>query len=549
MKLGITSRAAVAAGSLIGSLVGSSQALGTTAHADGYAAYGAELAMRKFASPKASTAYDLHGALRLRGESLINLDLDHGLTPSGQPLFTVPLADPSAQALYGGDMRLRTDFAAYAPGTGVAVKVRVDVLDNLAFGSTPEGKPSTGRAPSPAASPGQAPPVDAFRIKRAYGEALTPLGIVVAGRMGAHWGLGLVANGGDCADCDGGDAADRLAFVMPVLGRFVAASYDLTSSGPVKARRDNARSIDFEPTDNVHSLTVAFFDQRTDQSRDRRRAAGRTTVEYGAYLSHRFQDNDIPADYLPTAQTGSIGVSSVMARGYRATAVDGWARVSTGWLIAEAELAHLSAHVDQPSLIPGVLLDRPVSSRQLGGVARVVVAPHPSRGQLGVELGYASGDDAPGFGAFPTADGRAPLAGDLDGPQADLPRDSTVNNFRFHPDYRIDRILFREIIGAVTDAVYLRPSGSVVLAEVGPGTVRIDSAVIISSANEAASTPSGASFLGIEFDAALVYASRDGFSAALGYAAFLPGAGFDNLATGQSARAAQALDARLEYSF
>ena len=49
------------------------------------------------------------------------------------------------------------------------------------------------------------------------------------------------------------------------------------------------------------------------------------------------------------------------------------------------------------------------------------------------------------------------MAGQLDGPQANLPRDHTVDNFRFHPDYHIDQILFREIIGTVTDAIYVRP--------------------------------------------------------------------------------------------
>ena len=49
------------------------------------------------------------------------------------------------------------------------------------------------------------------------------------------------------------------------------------------------------------------------------------------------------------------------------------------------------------------------------------------------------------------------MPGQFDGPQANLPRDRTVDNFRFHPDYHIDQILFREIIGTITDAIYIRP--------------------------------------------------------------------------------------------
>ncbi len=78
-----------------------------------------------------------HGYLRGRAEALRNLDLDRGLLPSGQPIFPTPLGDPTAQWLTSADMRLRTDLAIYAPGGGVAVKVRLDTLDNVGLGSMP----------------------------------------------------------------------------------------------------------------------------------------------------------------------------------------------------------------------------------------------------------------------------------------------------------------------------------------------------------------------------------------------------------------------------
>src|SRR4051812_37514908 len=152
----------------------------------------------------------LAGYMRTRGEGLYNLDLDRGLTPSGTPLFPVPQADPKAQWLTHWDMRLRTDVAFYAPGSTVGVKARFDVFDNLAFGSLPDG--------IPAATTTQRSPVDAFRVKRAWGELLLPIGFITAGRMGTHWGLGMVANGGDCLDCDSSDASDRIAYLTPLAG-------------------------------------------------------------------------------------------------------------------------------------------------------------------------------------------------------------------------------------------------------------------------------------------------------------------------------------------
>jgi len=519
------------------------------ARADGLADLGKELTPRKFASPRQETGIDLTGYFRSRGEALYNLDLDRGLTPTGDPLFPVPVADPNGQTLAGADMRLRTDLAIYAPGSGVDVKIRVDVLDNLEMGSTPEGKPSTSRAPTPAASPGQQSPVDAFRVKRAYGEVLTPVGLLAAGRMGAHWGLGLIANSGDCDDCDGGDAADRIAFVTPLFGHMWAASYDFTATGPTTRRRDQVRVVDIEPTDNVHSVTMAVFNMRTDLVRLRRREGGLVTLEYGAYLSHRWQKNDVPGDYLPTAQPVTLDAAQVMARGYSATAGDLWLRVTLPRLRVEAEGALISASVDQPSLVPGVLLDRPITSTQVGLAVESEYATLSDVFGLGLNLGYASGDDAPGFGAFPEANAPAARPGDLDGPQADLPRDSTVDNFRFHPDYRIDRILFREIIGTVTDAIYLRPHGRYRLVDTGHAHVDLVVALIASWAVQESSTPNGTRNLGYELDPSLAYVSRDGFRAALEYALFLPGDAFDNPDAGLSAKAAQLVRVRLGYFF
>ncbi len=45
------------------------------------------------------TRFDFGGALRLRSALLHNLDLDRGLTPSGETLFPVSLSEPARQNL------------------------------------------------------------------------------------------------------------------------------------------------------------------------------------------------------------------------------------------------------------------------------------------------------------------------------------------------------------------------------------------------------------------------------------------------------------------
>ncbi|HET6614233.1 MAG TPA: TIGR04551 family protein [Kofleriaceae bacterium] len=513
----------------------------------GYGELGADISTRELAISRTDTEADLSGYLRIRGDALYNLDLDRGLTPSGNALFPVPAADPSAQTLTLVDSRLRTDVAIYPPGSGVAVKVRVDVLDNLAWGTATAGELATGQPAAGAISDNASRRT--FRVKRAYGEALIPVGLLAAGRIGAQWGLGMVANGGDCPDCDGGDAADRIALVTPLFDHLVAVSYDFAATGPVRQRRDGARAIDFEPTDDIRTLTVAALHYHTPLARARLLAAGRAAFEYGALFSHSHQENDVPAAYLPAAAPIAVDPAQIVARGFATTAVDGWLRLALPLLRIEAEVAYVTATVDEPSLIPGVDVDQSITSRQLGIALESDL--HSPGGQIsgGVDGGYASGDPAPGFGAFPVPGQRPPQPGDVDGPQAALPGDTTVDNFRFDSDYHIDRILFREIIGTVTDAVYVRPHARATLLQTGHARVTFGVAAIASWAAEAQSTPGGDRFLGVEIDPTLGLYTRDGFSAVLESAVLIPGPAFDNHAANLTAQVAQLWRVRLGYWF
>jgi uncharacterized protein (TIGR04551 family) len=487
-------------------------------------------------------AVRVHGYLRVRTEALYNLDLDRGLTPSGQSLFPVPLSDPSAQTLTHADMRLRGDLAFYVPRGGVAVKVRLDLLDNVALGSAPIGDPQ--------ASSGQGQPKSgAVVLRRAYGEALTPFGMLVAGRTGSTWGLGMLANGGDCADCDHGDAADRIAFITPLFGHIFALAYDFSAVEALTTRPGGVRTVDIDPSTDVRTITFAMLRWRDDVARERRRRAGKITVEYGAYVSYRWQGNDIPSTYAAVLGSSNLAPSQVMHRGYEAAAVDGWLRLTTPRFRLEWEGAAILGRVEQSSLLPGALFREPIKSRQFGTALESEVGRPEGRLGAGLDLGFASGDPAPGFGVFPRAGQAAPKTGDLDGAQAAPPRDNRIDNFRFHPDYRIDQILFREIIGAVTDAFYLRPHARWRLMRLGPGTLTAAVALIASFAACASSTPGGKHPLGLEIDPTVVYAARDGFQAALEYAVLFPFAGLDNPVAGLAAKPAQLVRLRLAYVF
>ena len=507
------------------------------AHATGFTDRGQDIV------PSTETRFELDGYLRLRSEALYNLDLDRGPTPSGQLLFPVSVSDPKQQTLTYHDLRLRTDFAAYAPGGVVAVKARVDMLDNMPLGGSADGIPG--------GSTTQRPPEDtAFRIKRAWGEVLTPVGYIAAGRMGHHWGLGMLGNSGDCADCDSGDAADRITFITAAASHIFAVAYDFSAAGYNVPRKNETRSVDIEPSAQVRTFTFAILNWRDDAARKRRAKAGKATFEYGGSYARRWQSNDIPATYLQVAADNEIDAAQVVARGLNANVFDVWSRLSFPGFRVEVEGAYMTSTFEQASLVPGLLMQQRVESRQYGAVLESEGGDPDGPFGAGLDLGYASGDDAPGFGARNDLGSlEAPQAGDLDGPQGVPPYDFRVDNFRFHPDYHVDRILFREIIGTVTDATYIRPHVRVRLLDFGTGRLQASLAGIASWANYASSTPGGEKYLGFEIDPTLVYTSDDGFSAAFEHALLLPGAGLNNPDLGLTAKPAQIYRLRLSFGF
>jgi uncharacterized protein (TIGR04551 family) len=438
-------------------------------------------------------------------------------------------------------MRVRTDFGFFLPSGGLSLKIRLDAFDGMALGSAPVGIPS--------ASTTQDPSKSVIRVKRAYGEALTPFGLLMVGRMGNNFGLGILANSGDCADCDSGDSADRIAFITPLFGHIWAVAYDLSSTGPFVPDKAGTRVIDVDPTVWVNTITTAVMRYNPDWAIDRRSHAGKATFNYGAYLSHRWQKNDVPATYLPTATPVPIDANQVVSRGFTATAVSAWLRLNGPGYRMEGEAAYLHANVDQSSLIPGVHYKVPVTSNQVGFAIESDFGDRAGVYALGLNGGFASGDSAPGFGAFPKIGAPPPQKGDLDGAQANPPYDNTVNNFRFNPDYRIDRILFREIIGTVTDAIYFKPHAQVSPVRFRRGELELSLFSVFSMAAVPSSTPSGDRLLGVEIDPTITYRSDIGFEAALEQATLVPLSGLDNVQLHLPAKPAQTWRLRLSYGF
>jgi len=498
--------------------------------------------------------FDLHGYLRGRGGVFHNHDLDRGPTPTtDEPVFPVP---PSGGQVMGSmDMRLRLDLGIHV-GDVVTVHARIDGLDNVVLGSTPEGYPRTRWAPMAWATTGQEAPSggtnafsDSVRLKRAYGEVFTPLGVLAVGRMGLpRWGLGMVAAGSDGLDDDFDDDVDRIGFVTSFRDHFVGVSFDLNAIGPTTAGSAGGgtrrRAIDLELKDNVFTLSAALGKRTPEDVLRRQMEWGRTSFDYGLYVTYRWQQAEFPEFYLQglEGEDEAWTTDDAIERDLDAVAADLWLRLQTRRLRLELELAYLRSRIGDASMATGVTMP-PITSSQLGVVFQVEVSAVPRKLEAQIEVGLASGDDAPGLGVAPALDQYSSQAGDLDGPQFHLDDDLTIDNFRFHPNHVVDVVFWRQIVGTVTDAFYTRveitvhPSPYFTVAVAG----------IPSWAVKRTSTPSGEPFYGFEVDLHARWRPVPGFEVWGDLGLFLPGSALDNTAADLDAK--PALGAHLMVAF
>jgi uncharacterized protein (TIGR04551 family) len=444
------------------------------------------------------------GHLRLRSAFMHDLDLGRGPSSDGAVLW--PSGDDGFTT--GHDLRVRLAPSIFL-GDSVRLFLEVDVLDNVALGARPRFTPFGETPALVAASPFQEPlsAVDgAFRVRTAMAEAILPVAVISAGRMPSHFGLGIAANDGNALDDDLGDRADRIAVTVPILGHIVSGAFDVGSSGPSGQTLPGYGPAPRNPLVGEQSLSLALLRFHAPWEQALLRDDGRVVVDYGVAGSVEWQDKDVPGYSTAFDDALALDRNAVVERGYRAGVVDGWLRIVTQRLRVEAEVVGAMFTIDNPSPYPGITLRDAVNGAPFGAVAVVEVNPLSQRETLSVrmEAGVASSDPAPGLPLpAPTAFvGARP--GDVFGSQLDGTRDTRMDAFRLHPLHRVDLILWRTLLGGVSEAAYGRVASTWnPVQDVIPG-LSLEGNVVYSHALDAGSAPGGVNPLGLEFDGAVV---------------------------------------------
>ncbi len=501
--------------------------------------------------------YDFFKDLDLNSYFVSGTNVSGPFAPSQSPPVPICLTDPDCAAdhdpstLGGANIRLRLN-PEFQITDWIAIKSSMDILDNLVLGSSPDSFPNNPVTPLSALSQTQIAPsagvnsvwTDSIRVKRLWAEIMTPFGQLRAGRMQSHFGMGLLANAGNGVDNDYGDSNDRIMFATKLFNHYIVPAYDWAVSGPTSAIRNQpyGQPFDRDQRDDVDQYILAIARRDKPEEWDKRLMDDGWALNYGMYHVGRFQALDTASFYNIGDPDRMASEGSILERDAQAYAYSYWVRFALKDLEIEAEYAGIVGKIGSIAVAGDYgVEEKKITINQHAGAIRMNYGLFDKSLQLRLLVLAASGDSAPGWGIRPLSS-TSNTPGQWDGTQAP-DGDDTINNFRVDPDFIVDMIFWRELVGSVTDALVVRPGVSYI---VGAGlSTHLD--IVYSRALFAQSTPSGgfsdlldagtgndrpdlgapSKDLGVEFDFKLAYDTPEGFHLWFQYGLFVPLAGLD----------------------
>jgi uncharacterized protein (TIGR04551 family) len=493
--------------------------------------------------------FELHGGLRVRAELLHNFSLGR-YDPPGLALWPIPVdhnytaistTTPYRMALCGDDakrvcedksqaganMRFRLNPELHV-SDNLRVMSQIDMLENLVLGSTPAGYngqagasvSSSPYVPIGAFANTQVPPTSGFNsfqnsinIKRAWGEYATPVGQLRFGRMPSHWGLGMLENSGDTHDSDWQSTVDRIMFTTGLrpLDLYVSGAWDFPNEGPTSATYQSTiggQPHDLAQLDDVNQYTAMVARRRNPELQKLDLARGDVVVNGGVYFQYRDQllaAENVPLSVQADPDQGILR-DRYVRRGLKLYTPDVWFQLLYKKFRFEAEGTMVAGSLRSVSPSGG---GDSADIRQFGLATQTEWKAVEGRLRLQFGFGWSSGDS----GLYPDANRTSTLSPTRSGGTLN-PRvigSRTYSQFRFHPDYRVDLILHRNILGRVQGDYYFRPSIEYDFTRNAEGQkLGGGAAVIWTRASEFVQTPGHKRDLGIELNLGIYYQSKDG---------------------------------------
>lgn len=530
--------------------------------------------------------FELDGYLRVRSDYMHDFALGlgysnvpsgstvQGLTNYGLPPFPLPLECPaptsgvmisptsttpdnpgqncSHKNIGGANIRFRLE-----PTLNITDQVRIhaqfDVLDNTILGSTPDSlagvqgfntPPGTTTAGSisPTSLPGVAPSgflsttqdapevgqngfTSSIVAKRAWAEVDSEFGSLRFGRMPWNWGRGIFYNDGSCADCDVGTTVDRVMALTTVYGHQLAFAWDLGAQGyttqQLSLGRDDPSGYPYDLSQNDDVLELMASVTRIEKPVELRERVDRGDLvfNYGLQVVYRNQGNTVQTAtsletasfYGPQPLTPDQLPRAIPFDGISVTP-DVWFKLYYKALTIEAEGIGIFGRI----LHPGALSadNTELKLAEAGWVVASELRLFKDSFFVGFEVGGATGDQAADPGQYLNYRWRF-----VQQPAGD----NAIHDLHFSPDYHVDEIFFRHIMGTVTNATYFKPSAAYWFDLGQTRAVGVNGSIIYSLAEVPVSTPGDALTYGLELDSGIGYRNTaEGFYAGATWAVFWP---------------------------
>lgn len=522
--------------------------------------------------------FEHHGLFRFRPEMLIGGDLGPGASSVPEPIGLATGVDPDASALTWASIRLRYEPTMFI-GPSLEIHLGLDALDNYVLGSNPV---SAGRSDlvtdvlGDSQASGDVGWKDALVVREAWmrWNAFETVDLR-AGRMADHYGLGIYRNNGACEDCDYGTIVDRVGVGFTVSGFRIEAAWEFTAVGATTDlafatdRAAGGQAKDLGQEDDVSTYVVkvgnypttlaelnaralalddkrewavdwSIFSAFTDQPRSSSEQIDEASVECAAQGE---LENGQPIqgyDCIRLFQRGAFfWRPGLWVKAEHRPAIDESIRF-------ELELAGVFGEVAHPQrLFEG---DDEVSKTFQGLGLALELEWHTGALGLGLDAGFATGDNGEHIGVL---DGQDVVDPDDDAYATNdaLRGNKNITSYIFNRDYHLDLILFRQVIGAVTNAAYFKPwvSAEVLRTDDMKLTVRLDA--LYALAMRPSGTPGDGDSWGLEVDAKVMLDLTSGFNASLAAGVLVPLDALNNATTGQAPDPAGAVRALFGWKF
>jgi len=425
----------------------------------------------------------------------------------------------------------------------IAIVAQFDVLDNLILGSTPDSDADRPDAPLSIFARSQAVPDESVKVKQAYmiWSPFNPdntkdfLLSISAGRMARHWGLGTMDNDGGDIDADFGTYVDRVNVLARYWNVYLELGFGWTATGATSATDIQAygQPYDLTNSDNVFDFTASIFQKPMTMAGRLQRAdrlvSGKPVFDWGVYVRYRWQKTDSKQkmdDALAVTPEADYD-------GYELEERDAWTVSPNLWmkfewkhsskerLRLEVEANGMFGHIGRtPRFRFDSTLDQWLEDGHQSLDIRSWAVAFEGEYQwgpvnVGLLVGAASGTDADYWGWRD----RNNVA-----TNKDL---KTLSSHYFNPDYHVDELLFRQVIGTVTNSFYVKPWFMYDFFESRKDALALGLGILYGQAIETRATPGNDAPLGLEIDVNLLYENAGVFYVGVTWATLVPFDGLD----------------------